>query len=334
MKKKSLALGFGGAVGALLAWKFLTRTAGVAWADYAGEMHHAEHSHFVEIDGATVHYQEFGDAGDPAMLLIHGYSASTYVWKTVAPRLADEGFRVVAVDLLGFGFSDKPASFDYKIVSQARMISRFMNRLGIGTATVVGSSYGGAVASTLALDYLERVEKLILVDAVCNDEVLAHPLLKLAAVPGIGELIAPFLIDSKVFQKFRMRGTLAPENHYLITKDRIESVNRPLRARDAHHSMLATARNWDACRIETDAPHIRQPTLIIWGDKDQVIPINHGEKLFDSILNSRFVIFKNCGHVPQEENPELFINLTAAFAKDKNSRSIVAEDEQMQLENR
>lgn len=316
MKKKHLALGVGGAVGALVAWKFLSRAGSVNWSDFADKVHHSENSNFIEVDGATIHFQEFGDASDPTLLLIHGYTASTYVWHAVAPDLADAGFHVVALDLLGFGYSDKPASFDYAIASQARVVERFMNRMGIGRAAVVGSSYGGAVASTLALDYPERVEKLVLVDAVCNDEVLSNPVLRLASVPGVGEFLAPFLIDSKRFLKHRMQNTLAPENHHLITEDRIESVLRPQVAADAHHSFLATARAWDACRIQDDAQYIRQPTLIIWGEKDKVIPKSSGEKLFDSILNSRLVMFKNCGHVPQEEKPELFARVVTDFCRD------------------
>jgi pimeloyl-ACP methyl ester carboxylesterase len=316
MNKKNLALGVGGAIGAVVAWKFLTRAGSVNWSDFADRVHHAENSNFIEVDGATIHFQEFGDASDPTLLLIHGYTASTYVWHAVAPAIADEGFHVVALDLIGFGYSDKPASFDYSIASQARVVERFMNRLGIGRACIVGSSYGGAVASTVALDYPERVEKLVLVDAVCNDEVLSHPILRLTAVPGVGEFLAPFLVDSKFFLKHRMKGTIAPENHHLITEDRIESVLRPQTAADAHHSFLATARAWDACRIQDDAQYIRQPTLIIWGEKDTVIPKNNGEKLFDSILNSRLVMFKNCGHVPQEEKPELFTRVVTDFCRD------------------
>ncbi|HEX8639389.1 MAG TPA: alpha/beta hydrolase, partial [Pyrinomonadaceae bacterium] len=156
MNKKNVALGIGGAVGAMVAWKFLTRAGAVSWEKVADRVHHSEHSRFTEVDGATIHYQEFGDATNPALLLIHGYTASTFAWHSVAPRFADEGFHVVAVDLLGFGYSDKPASFEYTIEAQARMITRLMNRLGIGTATLVGSSYGGAVALTVALDYPER----------------------------------------------------------------------------------------------------------------------------------------------------------------------------------
>ena len=320
MNKKNLALGVGGAVGALIAWKMLSRAREVSWEDFADDIHHPENSHFVEVDGVTVHYQEFGDAANPTLILIHGYTASTYVWQTVAPMLADENFHVVAVDLLGFGFSEKPAWFEYSIVSQARMIERFMDRIGIGRAILVGSSYGGAVASTVALDYRERVEKLVLVDAVCNDEAKQNVLLRLVSMRGVGEILSPFLIDSRRFLKLRMRRTIAPVNHHLITKERIEAVHRPLRAKNAHHSVLASARNWNANRIEDDAYLINQPTLIIWGEDDNVIPVRNGEKLYDSILNSRLVVLKDCGHIPQEEKPERFVELVSAFCRDKKSR--------------
>ena len=320
MKKRNLALGIGGALGALVAVKMLTRAKTVEWEKVSEQVLHSENSHFAEVDGITIHYQEFGDPADPTLLLVHGYTASTYVWHSVAPALAERGFHVVAPDLVGFGFSDKPSWFDYSIASQARIVERLMNILGIGRATVVGSSYGGAVSSTIALDYAERVEKLVLVDAVCNDDALAHPLLKLAAMSGIGEVLTSFILDSKAFYKVRMKGTLAPANHHLITPDRIDSVHRPLAAKDAHHSVLATSRNWDACRIQDDAQYINQPTLIIWGDQDTVIPIQNGEKLFSSILNSRFVVFKECGHVPQEEKPALFVDVVSEFCRDRKGK--------------
>ena len=320
MKKRNFALAFGGAIGAAVAVKMLTRAKSVDWNDVSGLVPHAENSHFAQVDGARVHYQEFGDISNPTLILIHGYTASLYVWKTVAPMLADEGFHVVALDLLGFGYSEKPSWFDYSITSQARMVARLMNRLGIGRATIIGSSYGGAVAATLALDYAERVEKLVLIDTVCNDTLKNHPVLKLAAIPGVGEALAPFLIDSRAYQRHRMRGTLAPANHDLITDERVEGILRPLTAADAHHALLTTSRNWHADRIEQDAYLINQPTLIIWGEDDKVIPVDDGYKLHESILNSRLVILRNCGHVPQEEKSDVFTELVAEFCHDRKGR--------------
>lgn len=332
MKKRNLALAVGGAIGAAVAVKLLTRADSVNWDDVADRVAHSDHSHFVHVDGARVHFQEFGDPSKPPIILIHGYTASVYVWKTTAPMLADAGFHVIAIDLLGFGYSEKPSWFDYSIQAQARMISRFMNRIGIGRATVVGSSYGGAVALNLTLDYPEKVEKLVLSDAVCNNEPKDHPILKIVSLPGLGEALTPFLVDSKAFLRYRMQNTLAPANHHMITEDRLESIRRPLHAADGHHSVLATSRNWNAGRLEQDAHLINQPTLIIWGDQDNVIPIKNGYKLHEEILNSRFVILKDCGHVPQEEKSDLFIELVGEFCHDSKGRIEAKDGDQVRLE--
>ncbi len=319
MKKKHIAMGFGGlggVIGATVAIKLLTRPRAVFFEDVADQIDHSEHSNFVDVDGIQVHFQEFGDENDPTLLLIHGYTASTYVWHKVTKQFADAGFHVVAIDLVGFGFSAKPSWFDYTIASQARLVQRFMNRLGIGKATIVGSSYGGAVASWLTLDNPERVEKLVLVNSVINNRPLTHPLIRLISVPAVGEAMSPFLSDSRNFLRFRMKGTFHPANHHLITEERIDAILRPLKAADAHNSLLMTVKNWDANRIEEDAHLIDQPTLIVWGDEDNVIPLGNGEKLYDRILNSRFVVLKDCGHVPPEEKSELFISLVTEFCKD------------------
>lgn len=317
MKKRDLALALLGAAGAAVAVKMLTRANTVDFDDVREFVPLSEHSRFAAVDGIKLHYQEFGDDTKPAVLLIHGYRSSAYVWRSTAPLIAEQGFRVLAIDLVGFGYSEKPRWFEYSIQAQARVVVRFMSRLGIGRATVVGSSYGGAVAATLALDYAERVEKLVLSDAIINDDQKSHPILRLVSVPGVGEALTPFFADSRALLKSRMRHTLAEASQHLITEERIENILRPTRAADAHHSLLATARNWHANRVEQDAHLINQPTLIVWGEDDSVTPVADGYKLYDQILNSRFVVLKNCGHVPQEEKPENFSQLVVGFCRGK-----------------
>lgn len=321
MKKRNIAFGFAGGIAAAIAIKMLTRPATARWEDAADFLPHAEKSDFVTVDGIKIHFQRFGDSPSIAdLILIHGYTASVYVWQTVAPILATNGLRVFALDLPGFGYSDKPRNFDYSIASQARIVERFMDRLGLGRPVVVGSSYGGAVAMMLALDYPERVSKLVLVDPVTNDEPKRHPVLRLAAVPGVGEIIAPFLADARSFHRRRMRKTLAPANHDLITDERVEAVRRPLAAADAHNSLLATSRRWQAGRIEQDARLIDQPTLIVWGEEDRIIPVENGYRLLESILHSRLVVFRDCGHLPMEEKPELFTDIVSEFCRDDKGR--------------
>ena len=320
MKKRNLAIGVGAAIGAAVAIKMMTRKKTVDWDKIADQVVHSDRSQFINVDGIRIHYQEFGEATNPPIVLIHGYTASLYVWHKVAPLLADAGFRVVAMDLVGFGYSEKPRWFEYTIGAQARMVSGLMQRLGIGRATVVGSSYGGAVAMTLSLDYAASVEKLVLIDGVCNDEVLRHPILRLVSIPAVGEALTPFIVDSRLLLKRRMRKTLSPASYELISKDRIANVMRPLMAADAHHSLLATSRNWRACRLEQDAQLISQPTLLIWGEDDTVVGIHNGYKLHDSILHSRFVVIPNCGHVPAEEKSEIVSELVTEFYREKKGK--------------
>jgi pimeloyl-ACP methyl ester carboxylesterase len=321
-----------GGVGAAVAVKLLTRSNTVVWEEIADQVPHSEHSHFVNVEGARLHYQEFGDPTHPTLLLIHGYTASLFVWHKVAPMLADSGFHVLAVDLVGFGYSEKPKWFDYSISSQARIVSRFMNTLGIGRATLIGSSYGGAVAMTIALDYPEFIDKLVLIDPVCNDEVLSHPILRLASIPGVGEVITPFLVDSKLMLRRRMRSTISKANHHLITEERVTNILRPLTAADGHHAVLATSRAWKAGRLERDAHLINQQTLIIWGEEDAVIGIHNGYKLHDAILHSRFVVLKNCGHVPAEEKSELVVDLVNEFCHDRKGRIEEPDNDEVMLE--
>lgn len=333
MKKRYLIAGaVGGAIGATIAYKMLSREDEVNWDKVFQDVIHSEYSHFVEVDGARIHFQEFGDRRNPTLLLIHGFTASTYSWHRVTLGLAERGFHVIAVDLLGYGFSGKPKWFDYTITSQARMIARFLNRIGVGRAIIAGCSYGGAVAATVALDYPEFVEKLILVDAVSNDAVKNRTIFRLAGLPGIGEIASAFLTDSRRFSKMRMGDTLAKDSYHLITDERAEAIARPLSAADAHNSVLMTLRNWSASRIEEDANLIDHQTLIIWGEEDTVIPIEHGKKLHESILNSRMVVFKRCGHVPQEEFPEGFVQVVTAFCNDKKGKIEVGGNERIQVE--
>ncbi len=332
MKKTNIAIAVAGGLAAAVGVKMFARPRTVRWEEVYKHIPHSERSKFINVEGARLHYQEFGDRTAPTLVLIHGFTASLYVWHRVAPLLADAGFHVIAVDLIGFGYSEKPRWFDYSIQSQARMISRFMNRLGIGRATLVGSSYGGAVAMTICLDYPEFVEKLVLIDAVINDEVLQHPILRLASIRGVGEVITPFLVDSRAMLRRRMRGTLAKVNHRLITKDRVSNVIRPLAAADGHYSVLATSRAWDAGRIEQDAHLINQPTLIIWGEEDKIVKIHNGYKLHDSILNSRFVVLKNCGHVPAEEKSDVVSELVTEFCRDRKGRLSERERDDMKIQ--
>jgi pimeloyl-ACP methyl ester carboxylesterase len=157
MKKRYLIAGAGGLAGAALTVKLLTRPHDVEWERHAHELHHAERSRFAEVEGVRVHYQEAGDRNAPVIILIHGFTASTLVWSEVLLPIAESGFRVIVPDLAGFGFSDKPKAGEYTLEWHARLIVGLMDSLYIESATLVGNSYGGAVAAIFGLDFPQKV---------------------------------------------------------------------------------------------------------------------------------------------------------------------------------
>jgi pimeloyl-ACP methyl ester carboxylesterase len=317
MKKRYWIGGATAAVGGALALKLLLRPQDVEWGEHRERLHHAEKSRFVEIEGVRVHYQEAGASDAPPVLLIHGFCASNFVWNEVLVPLAEAGFRVIAPDLIGFGFSEKPEGGEYTIETQARMVCGLMDALGVGCATLVGSSYGGAVAAVCALDHASRVERLVLVAGVSNDEVPRRAWLRLAASPFVGEMISPVLLDARRLVKRHLRRTYAAQNGFLLDEERITAHQRPLLAANTHRAILRTLRRWSAGRIELEAQRITQPALLVWGAHDREVPLESGRRLHELIKGSRLVVFPNCGHLPQEERPQEFVSLVAEFCRDE-----------------
>jgi pimeloyl-ACP methyl ester carboxylesterase len=295
-----------------VAAKLLARPRDAEWQKHRDAVFHSERSRFVEIDGIRVHYQEAGEKSNPVLVLIHGFASSTLVWSNVFLDLAQTGFRVIAVDLLGFGYSGKPRDGAYTIGGQASFLMRLLESLGIKRATLVGSSYGGAVAAWCALDHPQRVEKLVLVGAVTNNQPLRYNLMRLFGSPVLGDVVSPLLIGSRRLLRRRMKRVY--DRHAVrVDERRVDARHFPLRAANTQRAIIRTVRNWDAERISRDAHLIHQPALLLWGENDVEIPLADGERLHEQIRGSRLVVFLDCGHQPHEEYPEAFTKLVADF---------------------
>jgi pimeloyl-ACP methyl ester carboxylesterase len=314
MKKRYLLAGALGVVAGAVAAKLLTRPRDVSWPESINLIYHAEHSWFTIVDGVQIHYQEAGDEKAPPMILIHGFISSNLVWNEVFLPLAKAGFRVIAPDLPGNGYSDKPRGGEYTIASQARAVLGLMDRLGIEKATIVGASYGGAVAAMLALDCPERVARLVLVGAVSNDEPKKKLLLRLASVPILGDIATPLFLGSRWILRKRTEEVYRRLG-FPLDERKLEARHHLLETANTHHAMIRTVRCWSANRISRDAHLIRQPTMLVWGDEDTHIPISNAFELRDAIPNSRLIVFRRCGHLPPTEYPEKFVEVVAEFCK-------------------
>lgn len=315
MKKRYWFAGGFALAGVALAAHRLSRPLTLDWREHAESLHHPDRSRFADVGGVRLHYQEAGDANDPPIVLIHGFLASNFVWRDVLLPLAEAGFRVVAPDLVGFGFSGKPAGGEYTIEAQARAITGLLDELKIERATLVGSSYGAAVAAVCALDWPERVGRLVLVGAVCNDELRRHPVLRLIAMRGLGELIGPPLLDANYVIRRRRARRAANSGDALAEERRVAGRHLPLRASDAQRAVVNTVRGWSAERVGREAERIMQPTLLVWGEADADTPLRDGENLRRLIPDSRLLTIPACGHLPQEECPHTFVEAVAPFCR-------------------
>jgi len=295
-----------------VAAKLLLRPRDADWNRNRHVIFHSEHSRFADVDGVRVHYQEAGDPHAPALVLIHGFASSTLVWSKVFLRLASAGFRVIAIDMLGFGYSGKPRNGEYTIAGQAGILVGLLDRLKIQRATLVGSSYGGAVAVTCALDYPQRVSKLVLIGTVNNNRPLNYKLMRVFSSPVFGDVVSPLLIGSRRLLRRRMK-RVYDRHEWVLDERRVDARHLPLRASGTQRAIIRTVRGWDAERISREAHLIKQPTLLLWGENDSEIPLADGERLHEQIPGSRLIVFLNCGHIPHEEYPEEFTGVVADF---------------------
>lgn len=315
MKKRYWLGGISALTAAWLAAKLWLRPRDVEWDKNRAMVFHADYSSFTEVDGVRVHYQEAGRSDAAAMILIHGFASSNLVWSKVLLEFGEAGFRVIAPDLLGYGYSAKPRQLDYTIASQAKMVLSLMKQLGIDRAVLVGSSYGGAVAATIALDHPEVVEKLVLVGAVTNNRPTRFMLMRLFGSPIIGDILSPLVVGSRRLLRLRMK-RVYDRHSWVLDERRVEARHLPLRTAGAHRAIIRTVRRWDADRVSRDAHLISQPTLLLWGDTDREVPLKDGKRLQQEIPHARLMVFRDCGHLPHEEYPEEFTKLVSEFLLD------------------
>jgi pimeloyl-ACP methyl ester carboxylesterase len=312
MKKRYLLAGLTGVVAGAVAAKLLTRPKDVSWPDSLDFIYNPEYSWFTRVNGVRIHFQEAGDENAPPIILIHGFISSNLIWSHVLRPLAQAGFRAIAPDLPGYGYSDKPADAQYTIGEQAKAVIGLLDRLGIRKAIIVGASYGGAVAATMALDYPDRVDKLVLVGAVTNDNAKKKFLLRVSCLPVVGDVTTPLFLGSRWILRKRMEDMYRRIGRP-INEKMVASRHHLLATSSTHRAMIRTARRWNATRIDREAALIRQPTLLVWGDQDDHIPLADALRLRDALPNARLVVFRHCGHLPPAENPDRFVEVLAEF---------------------
>jgi pimeloyl-ACP methyl ester carboxylesterase len=268
----------------------------------------AQYSKFADVAGIRVHYQEKG-TGIP-LVLIHGYSSSHYTWKDEFDALSQR-YHVIAVDLKGFGFTSKPDG-DYSRRAQGELVNSLLDHLKIEKAWIAGNSMGGETALNLTLHHPEKVMGLVLIDSAGVEvEGRASITPSYLKVPILGRLLTALALTSDKLVREGLEKSFYDKSK--VTDERVAYYYQPLKTRGGQLAATLARKQFGDFPIEDKFSTIRVPTLIIWGDQDELIPIEAGKKMNSLIQGSRLVVFQNCGHVPQEEMPDRVLSEITAF---------------------
>jgi pimeloyl-ACP methyl ester carboxylesterase len=242
----------------------------------------------------------------PPVLLIHGFGTNSYTWRYVAPDLARD-HKVIAVDLKGFGYSDKPFDDRYAAADQAELLVKLILDRDLHDLTLVGHSFGGGVALLLALEadgrLQGRIARLVLLDTIAYPQSIPvfFKLLDMPLVSQLSVRMAPPTLQ------IQMALRIAYYDKSKIGADEIAAYAEPMKTAAGKHAIIYSARQImpdDVAQISARFASITLPTLILWCDHDRIVPLNIGLKLRREMPNAIFRLVDQCGHMPQEEQPE------------------------------
>jgi pimeloyl-ACP methyl ester carboxylesterase len=267
------------------------------------------------LHGHRVSYRRGGSG--PALLLLHGIANSSQTWEGVAPYLTDR-FTLIAPDLLGHGESATPRG-DYSLGAHASGARDVLTALGIERATVVGHSLGGGIAMQFAYQFPERCERLVLVSSGgLGREV--HLVLRAAALPG-ADYVLPLLTSPELLGAGRRVGGVLRRLGLPPGND-LDVLGRGFASLDSAGSRQAFLHTVRAV-IEPGGQRVSAqnrlalaallPTLIVWGERDSIIPVAHGTAAHEAMPGSRFEVFAGAGHMPHDADPQRFAALLTEF---------------------
>lgn len=249
------------------------------------------------------------DRGEgPAILLIHGYGSAHVVYLSLIDRLVAAGYRVLAVDLPGFGLSDRREG-DYSPQALATLLVEILDARGVGQADVIAHSWGSSIALRLALDHPARVRRLVLTSAWVYEEQL-NPFIRWARVRGVGEALYTLFYRERAADRYEM-SWYAPE--LFVTQGAVDAVERMLARPGTVRAALEAARQMRYDEVQRRYHELENETLLVWGRFDEVSPIEIGHRLEVDLPNARLVVLDRCGHVPMVERAGAYNHEVLAF---------------------
>ncbi|WP_115461299.1 alpha/beta fold hydrolase [Winogradskyella aurantiaca] len=270
-----------------------------------------EASAFVDVDGMQVHYRDEGPKSDSIpIVLIHGTGSSLHTFDDWTTDLKSK-HRVIRMDLPGYGLTGPFPNRDYSMESYIDFIHDFLNAMNVDSCILGGNSLGGGISWRFTLEHPDTVDKLILIDASGYPvKAQSRPIaFQLAEIPIIKQIFT--YITPRSVAKSSIENVYADKSK--VTEplvDRYFELTLREGNRQAFVDRLAVDHQSDEY---LNIPNIQQPTLILWGEKDELIPVAMAQNFYKDIPNNTLLILKNVGHVPMEEAPDESLEAVLLF---------------------
>jgi pimeloyl-ACP methyl ester carboxylesterase len=264
--------------------------------------------HLVPTGSGRVFVQEKGPTDGVPVVLFHGTAAWSELWRRTIDALAAAGFRVIALDLPPFGFSDRPGSYTRR--DQASRVNDVLDQLKAAPAIIVGHSFGAGAATELVMRYPDRARALVLVDAALGlTSPPSEPTLLLRP-QGIREILVSLTITNPLATKVLLQSLIEKKKRAL--PEYIEILQRPTALRNSTPDIAGwlyyfagddrTADSADRSAYQ----RLEVPVAILWGDKDSITPLEQAHDLQKLLPRAAMTVLPGLGHIPQIEDPEAF----------------------------
>jgi pimeloyl-ACP methyl ester carboxylesterase len=261
----------------------------------------------IDIDGLKVHYKETGPLGAPALLLLHGFGSSLQAWDDWSVKL-EQKYRVIRLDLPGFGLTGASPDHDYSEEKDLAILTHFADKLGLDKFSVIGHSMGGKMAWSLAAAQPDRVQALVLMapDGFPETKDIGTKPYEVPAIMGVIQYFLP---------KYLVRKSIEPAfaNSAALNEALVNRYFDMLRAPSVRGAILDRSNQTIYSDPVPRLKAIKAPTLLIWGEQDQMIPSSNAQSYAGVLLNSTTVLVPQPGHLLQEEQPEKGLAVVMEF---------------------
>jgi pimeloyl-ACP methyl ester carboxylesterase len=265
-----------------------------------------------EVAGTQLHARDDGPRDAPVLIMLHGFGSSLHTWEPWAQALVGE-YRVIRLDLPGAGLSPPDPTNDYTDARSIALILALMDRRSVLRATLIGNSLGGRIAWTLAAKHPERTDKLMLI----SPDGFASPGLEYGKAPDV-----PIALQAMqyVLPKALLQMNLVPSygDPSVMSTATVDRYHHLMLAPGVRKALLARMEQTVLVPPEPLLRSIKAPVLLLWGEKDALIPFSNAADYAKNVPDIRLVSFPELGHVPHEEAPELSLTPLRAFLTERS----------------